>query len=375
MTDVADRDTSEGGPGSVTARETMEPRAHPQRRRTSMVHTSRRGLLVPAALFAVGALLAGCSGGDAADPSDGDADGGTTTVRIGAMYLDSQGYYGGVRAGVQQAADESGVEVEIIESTSSGDVAKESSFMSSLIASGVDAIIMSAVSSDGSVAAVKQAFDAGIPVICYNTCVNDEATAEYVTAYILGDPIEFGRILGEYAATYFTDAGIDAPVMGVVNCEQYEVCQQRMQGFEGALTEALPAATIAANQQGTEADEAISIAEQMLTSNPEITGTYGQSGGATVGAYKAVVNRDRTGEIAAFGSDMTTDIATALKDGSVLKAVVDISGIAVGKLAFAAAQDAIAGTTPDEKVIPAPIELYLPEDAQAWMDAHPDGLP
>lgn len=340
----------------------------------SMATTTRRRLLVPAALVAVGALLAACSGGDG-DTGGTEGTGDSTTIRIGAMYLDSQGYYGGVRAGVQQAADESGIEVEIIESTSSGDVAKESSFMSSLVASGVDAIIMSAVSSDGSVAAVKAAYDAGIPVICYNTCVNEEATDSYVSAYILGDPVEFGRMLGEFAGSYFVEAGNDAPVMGVVNCEQYEVCQQRMQGFEAALTEALPGASVASNQQGTEADEAISVAEQMLTANPDITGMYGQSGGATVGAFKSVENRGAQGEIAAFGSDMTTDIATALKDGSVLKAVVDISGIAVGKLAFAAAQDTIDGNAPAEKVIPAPIELYTPDDAQEWLDTHPDGLP
>lgn len=340
-----------------------------------MARITRRRLLAPAALLAAGALLAACSSGDSGAGDGGSDSGDSATIRIGAMYLDSQGYYGGVRAGVQQAADESGVEVDIIESTSSGDVAKESSFMSSLIASGVDAIIMSAVSSDGSVAAVKEAYDAGIPIICYNTCVNEEATDQYVSAYILGDPVEFGRMLGEFAGNFFKDAGNDAPVMGVVNCEQYEVCQQRMQGFEAALTSVVPDATIASNQQGTEADEAISVAEQMLTANPEITGMYGESGGATVGAFKSVENRGAQGQIAAFGSDMTTDIATALKDGSVLKAVVDISGIAVGKLAFAAAQDTIAGNVPAEKVIPAPIELYTPEDAQAWLDTHPDGLP
>lgn len=341
-----------------------------------MSHTIRRRALLPVALIAAAGLLAACSDSGESSSPTGSGDGtGATTLRIGAMYLDSQGYYGGVRAGVQRAADASGVEVDIIESTSAGDVAKESSFMSSLIASGVDAIIMSAVSTDGSVAAVKEAYDAGIPVICYNTCVNEEATDQYVYAYVLGDPVKFGQLLGEYAGKYFADEGITEPQMGVVNCEQYEVCQQRMMGFEAALVEALPGAKIAANQEGTEADAAISVAEQMLTSNPEITGMYGQSGGATVGAFKSVTNRGKEGQIVAFGSDMTTDIATALKDGTVLKAVVDISGIEVGKLAFAAAQDAIGGEEPAGKVIPAPIELYFPEDAQAWLDAHPDGLP
>ena len=58
-----------------------------------------------------------------------------------------------------------------------------------------------------------------------------------------------------------------------------------------------------------------------------------------------------------------------------LKAVVDISGIEAGKLAFAAAQDAVDGKTPAEKVVAAPIDLYLPADAAGWTETHPDGLP
>lgn len=322
-----------------------------------------------AAMIALGGLV-GCA---SAPASSGSA--AAKEIRIGALYLDSQGYYGGVRKGVQDAASASGLNVKLIESSSAGDVSKESSFMQSLVSSGVSAIIISAVSTEGSVAAVKQAAEAGIPVICYNTCVTADAQEKYVTAYILGDPIEFGRLAGDFAADFYKKKGIENPQFGVLNCEQYEVCQQRMKGFTDALTAKLPNAKIASDQEGTEADKAISVGEQILTANPSINGMYGQSGGATVGAYKAVVNRGKTGEIFAFGSDMTTDIATALKDGSVLQAVVDISGIEVGKLAFAQAKDAIDGKKPAQKVIAAPVKLYTPDMAQAWIDAHPDGLP
>lgn len=308
-------------------------------------------------------------------PATPGASGEGEEIRIGALYLDSQGYYGGVKKGVQVAAQESGLNVKLVESSSAGDVAKESSFMQSLVSSGVSAIIISAVSADGSIAAVKQAAEAGIPVICYNTCVSEEAMKQYVTAYILGDPTEFGKLAGDFAADFYKEKSIDAPQFGVLNCEQYEVCQQRMKGFTDALLAKLPNAKIAANQEGTEADKAISVGEQILTANPTLNGMYGQSGGATVGAFKSVVNRSKTGEIFAFGSDMTTDIATALKDGTVLQAVVDISGIEVGKMAFAEAKNAMDGKKPANQVIPAPVKLYTPDMAQAWIDSHPDGLP
>lgn len=247
--------------------------------------------------------------------------------------------------------------------------------MQSLISSGVDAIIVSAVSTDGSVAAVRDAAEAGIPVICYNTCVSDEAVEQYVSAYILGDPFEFGRLAGEYAAGFYADKGIDEPAFGVINCEQYEVCQDRMTGFVDGLTDALPGAQVVANQEGTEADRAISVGEQILSANPDLDGMYGQSGGATVGTFKSIENRDGVGNIFAFGSDMTTDIATALLAGEVLQAVVDISGIEVGQLAFEQAKNIVAGNAPTDVIVPAPITLYTPDMAQEWLDTHEDGLP
>lgn len=344
----------------------------------------KRAVAIAAAAVLSVAGLAACSdsgtSGTSSDTGSGDSSsdsggGSGETIRIGALYLDSQGYYGGVKKGVQVAAEESGLEIELVESSSAGDVAAESSFMSSLVSSGVDAIIISAVSSDGSVAAVKQAADAGIPVICYNTCVNDEAIEQYVSAYILGDPNEFGRLAGDFAADFFTEKGIEDPQFGVINCEQYEVCQQRMAGFLEGLNAKLPNAGVASNQEGTEADTAISVGEQILTANPNVSGMYGQSGGATVGAFKSIGNRGVTGTVFAFGSDMTTDIATALLAGDVLQAVVDISGIEVGTMAFEQAKNAIDGTVPSEKVIAAPITLYTPDMAQEWLDTHPDGLP
>ena len=322
--------------------------------------------LTSAALMFTGCTIPGQGGG-------GASEGGT--IRIGALYLDSQGYYGGVKAGVAQAAQDSGLDVDFLETTSAGDVAKESSFMNTLVSSGVNAIIISAVSAEGSIPAIKQAHDAGIPVICYNTCVTDEATEQYVTAYILGDPVEFGRQLGTAAASTFSAAGVTAPRMGVINCEQYEVCQQRLQGFEAALTEKLPGAQIVANQEGAEVDRAVTVAEQMLSANPDLDGMYGEAGGATIGAFRAVKSRGLTGQVSVFGSDMTTEIATELQSGEILKSVVDISGIEVGKLAFAAAQAALDGSTPGEKVVAAPITLFEPGQAAQWLETHPDGLP
>ncbi|ADH66805.1 MULTISPECIES: substrate-binding domain-containing protein [Nocardiopsis] len=296
--------------------------------------------------------------------------------RIGVVYMDAQGFYAGVREGMQNYADDSGRELQLLELNARGDASEESTFVDVVSSADVDALVLSPVSATASVPAVRLAHESGIPVICYNTCIEDEAAKEYVTSYILGDPHEFGRLLGDAAADHFEDEGVEDPQIGVLNCEFVEVCVQRREGFEEALFARLPDARIVANQEGATIDEAVNVGERLLTAHPDLDAFYGEAGGATMGAVRAVTNRGLAGEVVVFGSDMSTDAARALSDHRILKANVDISGIAVGLLAGETVERIIAGEAPEEFVTEAPIDLYTtPEDGEEWLEEHPDGVP
>ena len=52
----------------------------------------------------------------------------------------------------------------------------------------------------------------------------------------------------------------------------------------------------------------------MYKRQPDLNAIMGESGGATLGAVKAVRNQNQAGKIAVFGSDMTTEIAQELED-------------------------------------------------------------
>ncbi|WP_159565769.1 substrate-binding domain-containing protein [Budvicia diplopodorum] len=297
-------------------------------------------------------------------------------ITIGAIYLDTQGYYAGVRWGVQNSAGQSGVKVDLIETNAQGDISKESSFIDTLVARNVDAIILSAVSENGSSRTIKRASEANIPIICYNTCINAKGVDKYVSAYLVGDPVEFGKKLGNSAADYFIANNITAPKIAVINCEAFEVCVQRRKGFEEVLKARVPGMTIVANQEGTVLDKAISVGEKLLISTPDLDAIFGESGGATLGAVKAVRNQNRSGKTVVFGSDMTTEIAQELQNNQVLKAVVDISGKKMGENVFAQTMNVINKTLPKEKVIQVPIDLYTTsESGKQWLDTHKDGLP
>lgn len=297
-------------------------------------------------------------------------------LKIGAIYMDAQGFYAGVRKGIQDGASEAGKNLRVIETNAQGDVSKESSFVDSLISAGVDAIIVSPVSADGSYRSIRRAKDAGIPVVCYNTCLSEADQAEFVTAYAVGDPYEFGAIIGDAAADYFIEAGIDAPKIAVLNCEFVEVCVTRREGFEAALGAKVPDYEIVTNQEGAILDNAVSVASTILSAHDELDAIFGEAGGATLGAARAVRSQDRVGDVVVFGGDMTTEIAQELEDFGVIKGVVDISGQAMGRLAFNEAVKAINGEADDEIKAPAQIDLYNTSEAGAeWLQAHPDGIP
>ena len=335
------------------------------------VDLGRKRMLAGIALLgAVAIALAGCASGGG---------GGTTkkNITVGAIYLDTQGFYGGVQHGVQDGAKEQGSTVKVLESNAQDDASKESTFVNTFISANVDAILLSAASGKASIPAIRQAKQAGIPVICYNTCVDAAAAKKYVYSYAFGNPITFGEKIGDAAAKYFIANKITAPKIGVLNCEFVQVCVDRRTGFENALKKSVPGYTIVANQEATDPTKSIDTATNILTANPDLDAFFGESGGATIGGVKAVENTGHIGKTVVFGSDMTTDLANALVDGKVLKAEVDVSGLALGKIAIKSAIDAINGKAKPKNVnIAAPIDLYVGSSAGAdWLKAHADGIP
>lgn len=312
----------------------------------------------------VAVALAGCSG---AVGENG---------RIGVVYLNAEGYYAGVARGVTDTFADMGDAPQLLESNIQSDASKESTFVDTIASVKADALIISPASSTASIPALELAHENGVPIVCYNTCVEDEAAEKLVSAYVLGDPKEFGAASGRQMAAYFQEKGVTAPNVGVVNCEQFEVCIERREGFEEALLAAVPGAKIVANQQGLTLDEAIEKAEQMLTANPQIEAFYGEAGSQIIGAVRAVQARGKSGKIAVFGGDMSTQAAEMLQDNSILKGVTDISGIKVGELAGRAAHDILDGKEPEQFLINAPIDEYVgPQAGADWVETHPDGIP
>lgn len=333
--------------------------------------TTRKFAIAAAGVLATAALvLSGCSAQTSPEPEDG-----ATSLKIGVIYLDNNsGFYAGVKKGVDALAAEAGIDIEIIEGNSLQDAVKEAGFIESMIADQVDAILISAASGDSSIAAVKAAFDAGIPVVCYNTCIQEPELSQYVAAYAVGDQTEFGYSAGVALADALLAKGVTNPSIGVVNCEFVEVCIDRKNGFEEALGEKLEGFTIADSQRGGDASASLTAAQNILTANPDIDAFFGQYGDATLGALKAVEAAGKVGDIVVVGGDMGTVLAEAMVAGSVA-AMVDISGSLSGRTGLQTVLDILAGNPPAEILVNVPVTSFVTvQSAEEWIATNPDGI-
>jgi ABC-type sugar transport system substrate-binding protein len=333
-----------------------------------------------AAFSALAILLSACSGtatqAPAATTAPATSAPSSGQVTIGALWLDEQGFYAGVKKGIE--TNSASQNLKLLGNNSKGDPALEAQFMQTLIDTNVKAIIMSAVSEDSSLALIKQAHDKGIPVVCYNTCIKQADADQYVYAWVTGDQTQQGGQVGKAMGQYFVSKNITAPKVAIVSCERYEACKQRNTGFSAELKKLVPGAVIVDNQEGLTIDDATRVATDMLTKNPDLNGIYGEAESMAVGATKAIEAAGKVGQVFVFGHDMALDTAQLLDKGDVLLMIDAIPAQQVGKLAVEQALKAIDGTPKGATIVPVtPIDYTASDKAtvEAWLTEHADGIP
>ena len=184
---------------------------------------------------------------------------------IGVIELFGNPFFAEARKGMKSVADTEGAEL-LIENANS-DVGREAELMQTFIRRQVDAILISAQSSTGSIAAIKLAKDAGIPVICWNTCIRSPEDKQLVKAFVTSDNKKIGAITGEQVANYVkTKLGGKAKML-MLTCQTFDTCKDRRAGINKAL--AGLDIKIADEQEGYQVDKARPIADAMLTAHPD----------------------------------------------------------------------------------------------------------
>ncbi|NEE03700.1 substrate-binding domain-containing protein [Phytoactinopolyspora halotolerans] len=270
--------------------------------------TRPRAAATSAVMFAVLAV-AGCSASDdsaSASAQEGTSD--TEPMVVGVTTLFPTGTLAEFAATLEAEGPKHNMVFDIQDV--SNDAAKEDRFMSAFATKKVDLVMASVVSPTGSVAALNRLKTAGVPVICYNTCVNAPDDQELTEAFVTNDQKELGTTTGEAAARYIEENLGGSATVAYLTCETYEVCQQRREGLDEALS-AVDADVVAA-QEGFVVDKATPVATSILAANPDLDVFIAENEDGVIAAANAIRARGNAGKTVVFGIGINPTVADLL---------------------------------------------------------------
>ncbi|OAN81271.1 sugar transporter [Jannaschia sp. EhC01] len=202
------------------------------------------------------------------------------------------------------AAAEANPDVEIVVLDAGGDVARQIAQIQDLVQQEVDAMIIWPTNGEAVIPAVREAYQAGIPVIITNSNIA-EPGFEFVASFSGPDNITQGSRAAEIMCERFTDLGIqdEAQIVQITGQPGYTTAIERAEGFEQRLPEVCPNVTLVESQPGNwNREDAQRVMEAFLVQYDDIDGVYSGDDNMGVGAMNAAIAAGRVEDITFVGA-------------------------------------------------------------------------
>lgn len=194
---------------------------------------------------------------------------------------------------------------------SQNDTAKEQSHFENIIASGYKVILFNPTDADGSIANVRKAKAAGIPVFCIDREINANDAA---TSQILSDSYSGCVAVGEYFVERVGKAGKYVELLGLSGDNN---TRNRSGGFHNVV-DRYPDLKMVAQQSGDfDRTKALEVMESILQSQPEVDAVFCANDAMAMGAYQALVAAGKDKDVKVFGFDGADDVVQLIAEGKV----------------------------------------------------------
>ena len=246
-------------------------------------------------------------------------------------------FWHNVNNGVFSAATEYNVTVTFEGPENEENYYAQNSLIENAVKNGADAIVLSAIDYNNSVATVNAAVREGVKVIAIDSDVNSDA----VSLFIGTDNIAAGKEAGKAAVDGFSaDSEI---IIGLVNYNaNTDNGNQREKGFReyiGTVSNARIAASVTAESNE---ESATAAAEKLLKQNPRINVIVGFNEWMTLGVGNAVKNLGLSKKVRSVGFDSNLISVGMLETGE-MDALIVQNPFAIGYLGIEKAAALISG--------------------------------
>lgn len=204
-------------------------------------------------------------------------------------------------------------DVELIITNGENNASKQVSDVESLLAQGVEVLIISPVTADALTPVVKQAMEAGVPVLTL-----DRKVQTPVTVHIGADNVLIGKTAGEFVCETLGGEGNVIEIQGTAGAS---ATVDRHDAFHAVLAEKCPGVNVIADQVANYVREpAIKFMEDMLQrfGPGEIDLVYAHNDDMALGAVTALEAAGRLDEVKVVGIDGENAAYDAIADGKMV---------------------------------------------------------
>lgn len=205
-------------------------------------------------------------------------------------------FWGTLLSGVEKAAEEYGVELEVLTSPREIDIDKQIDLIRQVTEDKPDVMILSAADYDRCAEATEEAIAAGIGVVAIDTDVNAAGRACYVGSNNYQIGLEMGRAM----TSYLPDGGKVAVIQHMLTTT---TGIERTRGVLDALGEAGNIEILGSFCCDNSTEQAQTITTELLSADPEIRGFVCTNEVCNVGAANALVDLGLGGKVYVVGCD------------------------------------------------------------------------
>lgn len=250
-------------------------------------------------------------------------------------------FWQAVKAGADKAGAELGVEVTFEGPDNESQVDKQIDMLAAALAKKPAAIGFAALDSQAAIPLLKQAQDANIPVIAFDSGVDSDIPLATAST----DNIAAAALAADKLAELIGDAG---KVAVVAHDQTSRTGVDRRDGFVNRMKEAHPNVEIVTIEYGGgDHLKSTEITKAILTANPDIKGIFGTNEGSAIGVVNGV--RESGAKVVVVGYDSGKAQKDAIRDG-VMAGAITQNPVGIGYETVKAAVAAAKGETVEKNI-------------------------
>lgn len=261
----------------------------------------------------------------------------------------------------ETAADQAiglGYEASIFDSQNN--TAIETDHFENVIASGYEAILFNPTDADGSIANVRMAKKAGIPVFCMDREVN---ATDAATSQILSDSYAGCVAIGKYFVEKLNKRGKYVEILGLVGDNN---TWSRSNGFHSVVDHYPELEMVAQQSADFDRNKAMEVMESILQVHPDIQAVFCGNDGMAMGVYQALVAAGKAEEVMVFGFDGAADVIHSIQEKKILATGMQFPKL-MAKTAAEYTHEYFQGKRDFAQKVPVTVEMVNQENVHEYV--------